>query len=1272
MNKTAIKNFAIWARRELISRVSQKAAQYGITENDSISATADAVHGKVLSETEKKQRMSLIARIHRAGYSQTMEEIAYTWFNRFCALRFMEVNSYLPSLVRVFSDEKGEFKPQILESAIDLELDGLDREKVFAFKEANQTEELYQYLLITQCNALSSILPGMFHRIADETELLCPDNLLRDGSVIAHMVRDIPESDWLDAVQIIGWLYQYYNSEPKDQVFANLKKNIKISKENIPAATQLFTPDWIVRYMVENSLGRIFIQAKIGKWTGNEAERQAREQTIADSLGWKYYLPEAEQTKEVRAKINEQISECSPEKLKVIDPCMGSGHILVYLFDVLMQIYREFGYDNRDAVASILTNNLYGLDIDERAAQLAYFAVMMKARQYDRGFFRRKLQPKAYAVCESNDITTRYLDYFCKDDVKLSKEMHRLIKEFLNAREYGSVLNISPYDFSAANKRLEELKTESDLNAFGALMELQPLLQCAEAMVQKYDAVITNPPYMGGGGMSAKLSDLVKSDYPDSKADLFAVFMERCLVFAKKTGIVGMITMQSWMFLSSFEKLRIKFLDKDTILTMAHLGPRGFDAISGEVVQTTVFTISNTRISNYKGSYVRLVDGNNEAEKAQMFKNKPNLLFHVSAEDFKKIPGKPIAYWMSSAFINAFNFDSLDSLAHICNGFTTGDNDQFLRHWFEVPFESIDCSNPSIETTLNNNSKWFPYNKGGEYRKWYGNNEYMINWKNNGQDIKAYGHLVPRSLKYQFCESVSWSKVTSSSPAFRYKPVGTMFDVAGLSIFPNNKQDLPFFLALGNSTFTKVLLKILSPTLNYETGHISSIPVIRHSNKEGIIKHNATKCISISKLDWDSHETSWDFQCNPLVKEAALQKIEVHDISIAEAYQKLRLKWKEQTEELRRLEIENNRIFIELYGLQGELSPDVPWNEITLTCNPWYRYGRKIEDVSLIGNSFYMNPSTAAIHPTSKQEEECPTGNFPFAEETEKRLLEDTVKEFISYAVGCMMGRYSPEKPGLILANQGDGFAKYDTIMSGTKDNPFATNQSKKESFGPFSRQHVENLFKKVDKAFPEDTPYTKITVDDISYHAICDQDGIIPILDEDWFFDDIVIQFKNFLKFTFGHHNFADNLRFIESVLGKDIRKYFIKDFYADHLKMYQKRPIYWLFDSGKKGGFRALIYMHRYQPDMLARLRTDYIHEQQERYRTALADLEVRIDKASGSEKIKLEKQMQIFREQAEETRLYEERIHHLADQMIPIDLDDGVKHNYAIFRDVLAKCN
>lgn len=1225
MNKTAIKNFAVWARRELISRVSQKALQYGISETECVSATADSVNGHVLSATEKKQRSVLIARIHRSGYTQTMEEIAYTWFNRFCALRFMEVNGYLPSLVRVFTDENGEFRPQILADAIHLELEGLDRDKVLALKEANKSEELYKYLLITQCNALNAILPGMFQKIEDETELLFPDNLLREESVVAHLIHDIPEEDWQDAVQIIGWLYQYYNSEPKDQVFANLKKNIKITKENIPAATQLFTPDWIVRYMVENSLGRIYINTILGKWTGSEADRQQHEKTIADRHGWKYYLPEAEQTPEVRAALKQIETDSNPEKLKVIDPCMGSGHILVYMFDVLMQIYRACGYDDRTAVTGIVSNNLFGLDIDDRAAQLAYFAVMMKARQYDRGFFRRGLQPKVYSVCQSNDVTPTYVDYFCKGNNRLAQETHRMITELHDAKEYGSILNITPADFSAMYARLNELEGESELEAVGAAVELRPLIQCAEALAQRYDAVVTNPPYMGSGGMSEKLSDFVKAHYPDTKSDLSTVFMEKTLSMCKPYGYMAMINIPVWMFLSSYESLRISIIENNTFVNMAHCG-RG---IFGSDFGTTSFIIAKAHIDSYKGSYRRLFNKNVEVDSVEtkerwFLEGKGAHLF--VQEKFELIPGSPIAYWVSDKFITIFNNQKLGEIAAPRQGVATADNNRFLRLWYECEITNCEFACDSHAHAFNSGKKWFPYNKGGEFRKWYGNNDFLVNWALDGRELRDFEKSVIRNPNYFFKECITWSKISSGSIAFRYKPQGHIFDVAGTSIFVDSDV-LNYLHGFCNSKITLAIANVISPTLNYEVGHIASLPIIFDASQKQRIDELVLSNIEFSQRDWDSFETSWDFQSSPLIE--ANQHSQTPG-TISGAYFQLRTWWQNQSEEMRRLEVENNRIFIEVYGLQEELSPEVPWNEITLTCNPWYRYGKSpstsedglwtvdSEDCH-IGETWVVGQQGTAH--VSLSNGRIPASKMPFNRELETRLLQDTIKELLSYAVGCMFGRYSLDVDGLAYAGGDWDASKYTT--------------------------------------FP------------------ADPDNIIPICDDEYFEDDLTGRFVKFIEKVYGAETLEENLNFIANALGggrgsarEIIRRYFRNDFFADHCKVYQKRPIYWLFDSGKRGGFRALIYMHRYQPSTLATLRTDYVHEQQERYRTAIADLAPRVDNASGSEKVKLSKQLAALREQAEETRLYEEKIHHLADQMISIDLDDGVKHNYAIFQDVLAK--
>lgn len=660
MDKNAIKKYAVWARRELISRVSQRAALYEITDKDYGDASADSVLGRVMSAEEKHQRQALIAQIREKGYEQVMEEIAYTWFNRFIALRFMEVNGYLPSRVRVFTDDENNFKPQILTEAINMELDGLDMEKVYALKNANDDDALFKYMLIVQCNALSSILPGMFQRISDYTELLLPDNLLREGSVIEQMISMIPEEDWRDAVQIIGWLYQYYNSEKKDDVFAALKKNVKITKENIPAATQLFTPDWIVRYMVENSLGRLWLEGHPDVKeqllpTEEEQSAYAAGNRDPEDTKWHYYLEEAEQEPDVQeqlAEIRKEYAALTPDQLKVIDPCSGSGHILVYMFDVLMQIYESYGYTTREAVASIVENNLYGLDIDDRAAQLAYFAVMMKARQYDRRFFSRGIQPHVYAIAESNHVDSFALEYFCNGDAKLKKAMDTIISELHDAKEYGSILTVTQQDWSALYARFAEIEEDIYISREAALSGLLPLVQTAQALAQKYDTVVTNPPYMAVSNADAKVNDYVKKNFPDSKADLFAVFIERCGQMAKKNGYQAMITQHSWMFLSSFEKLRTKLLVVD-IVNMAHLGARAFEEIGGEVVQTTAFVIRKSHIADYKGEYCRLIEPTSQQGKENMFLDGENR-YNTDQSNFSKIPGSPVAYWVSAGLLSAF------------------------------------------------------------------------------------------------------------------------------------------------------------------------------------------------------------------------------------------------------------------------------------------------------------------------------------------------------------------------------------------------------------------------------------------------------------------------------------------------------------------------------------------------------------------------------------------------------------------------------------------
>ena len=1183
MNKNAIKKFATEARLELISRVSQRALKYGISDKEVGNPNDDSVGGHLLSSTEKKQRAALIAQIKEKGYEQVMEEVAYTWFNRFSALRFMEVNGYLPSHVRVFTDEENNFKPQIISEAIHLELDGLDMEKVYAYKEANDNDELYKYLLITQCNALNSVLPGMFQKIADYTELLFPDNLLREGSVIQQMIELIPEDDWKDAVQIIGWLYQYYNSEKKDDVFAALKKNVKITKENIPAATQLFTPDWIVRYMVENSLGRLWLE---GHPDVKEQLLPTEEEQSAYVAGnrdpedtkWYYYLEEAEQEPEVQAQLAEirkEYAALTPDQLKVIDPCSGSGHILAYMFDVLMKIYESYGYTTREAVASIVENNLYGLDIDDRAAQLAYFAVMMKARQYDRRFFSRGIQPHVYAIAESNHVDSFALDYFCNGDAKLKKAMDTIISELHDAKEYGSILTVTPQDWSALYDRFAEITEDINMSRETALREILPLVQVAEALVQKYDTVVTNPPYMGASNMNPKLNEFIKNNYADYKSDFFSAFVIHASQMTKQSGYCGFFTPYVWMFIQSYEKMRNYLYNQATIETLIQFE---YSAFEEATVPVCTFAFQNRHVQK-KGCYLRLVDfrGGMEVQRQKTLEAIENhncgFYYEQSTDNFSKIPGSPVAYWVSEKTIASFEKGILADVADTKQGFATGDNNRFLKFWQEVDWNTVGLNYSSRELAKESFKKWFPTNKGGSYRKWYGNNIYLANWKNDGSEMRAFSGSVIRNPQYYFRQGITWSSLSSGGLSMRFSPTGFIFESKGSMCYLKDECNLFYVLALMNTKVVDSMLSILAPTLDYHEGPMSKVPVVIDSNRKKLIDEKAKVCVNICKNDWDSYETSWDFVTHPFItyrSGADFADIPMNkwQYRIADAYHTWESNATAQFDLLKKNEEELNRIFIDIYGLQDELTPEVEDKDVTV---------RKAD-------------------------------------------LGRDIRSFISYAVGCMFGRYSLDVDGLVYAG-------------GEWDN------SKYASFA-------------------------------------ADKDNIIPISDDEYFEDDIVGRFVKFVEVVYGKDTLDENLKFIADALGgkgqpKDvIRNYFLNDFYSDHCKIYQKRPIYWLFDSGKKNGFKCLIYMHRYQPDTIARIRTDYVHEQQARYRTAIADLETRIANASTGERVKLNKQLKTLNDQAVEIHEYEEKIHHLADQMISIDLDDGVKVNYAKFQDVLAK--
>lgn len=1167
MDKNAIKKYAVWARNELIARVTQKAEQYEITEKKITPADADSIGGRVLTDVEKKQRQALIAKINQDGFGQVMEEVAYTWFNRFTALRFMEVNNYLPSHTRVFTNEQGDFKPQILADAIQLDLDGLNMDVVYELKNANKSEELYKYLLITQCNALSNILPGMFQKIEDYTELLLPDYLLREGSVIEQMISMIPESDFnVDTedgqIEIIGWLYQYYISERHEEVVDPLHGKV-VKKEEVPAATQLFTTDWVVRYLIDNSVGRYWV------------ERNPNSK-VADELN--FYVDNKD------GRMNAVDEKVIPQDVTTFDPCVGSGHFLIYAFDVLMKIYEEYGYTARDAAAEIVKNNLYGLDIDGRAAQLAYFSVMMKARQYDRRFFSRGIQPNVYEITESNNVDSLSVDYFCNGDSELKKDIKVILDTFIDAKEYGSILQIPSVNFDRIDTRFEQLSGEISMYNAYLLGDFYTLIKTAKVMSGKYAVVATNPPYFNK--YDAKLKTYITENYKKYAGDLFSVFMNRNFGFCKENGYSGFMTPFVWMFIKKYEDTRHDLISSRRMVTLIQFE---YSAYEEATVPICSFVLANDK-RDIPGMYFKLsafkggMDKQRiKIEEALKDLSKCNYFYTIDQKEFSNIPSEPFAFWANDTIIAAFSSSgSLGDYALARNGMKTGDNDTFLRIWWEVAKNKLktDCRN--YHDAEDSKAKWFPYNKGGEYRKWYGNNDFIVNWENLGDRIFNHAkedgrHVQDYPLELKFVPTLSWSLITSAKPAFRYKE-GNLSDIAGMSLF-TERNNIIRYLGLLNSCVSLDILQMLAPTINFQAGDIARIPVIEKMNDNDRIPELVEDNIQISKADWDAFETSWDFKSHPLAPMSLERQEQLSAGMNAEARKKSvtllseRYKhWEQECEyrfsELQKNEEELNRIFIDIYGLQDELSSDVEDRDVTV---------RKAD-------------------------------------------LQRDIRSLISYAVGCMFGRYSLDESGLAYAGGSWETSKYIT-------------------FKP-------------------------------------DKDAIIPICDDEYFDDDIVGRFVEFIETVYGKETLEENLRFIADALGgkgtsRDvIRNYFINDFYADHIKTYQKRPIYWLFDSGKKNGFKCLVYMHRYQSDTIARIRTDYVHEQQSRYRTAIADLEQRINGSSTSERVKLNKQLSTLQAQSDEIRKYEEKIHHLADQMISIDLDDGVKHNYELFKDVLAK--
>lgn len=1257
MNKAAIKRFAIEARNKLRNSVTDKAGMLGITPEECSGPVTTGPDFKVyqtaagtevtLNKSQCELRKKLVDKIAECGFDAVVEEVAYTWFNRICAIRFMEVNDYLPSRVRVLSSEKdGKNEPDLVTMApdVDLPFTEEEREKIYDLKMKGTTaasDELFQKLFIKQCNALHEILPELFEETQDYTELLLDISYANKDDVIYMLVNQedgIPEADFnvtsvneqgevTGQVEIIGWLYQYYNTELKDDTFAKLKKNIKITKERIPAATQLFTPDWIVRYMVENSVGRIWIDHL------RALDPSVNEKETAEKFGWKYYLPEAKQEESVDVKLAEirsNYKDLKPTDILCIDPCMGSGHILIAMFDVLMDIYTSTGYSEREAAFEIVEHNIHGLDIDQRAYQLAYFAVMMKGRGYNRRFFRGrddvKPMPKVYAIAESNDISRSHLSLFgqsmdAKQRETAKEQMEYLLDTFKDGREYGSILNVEECDWKLLQDYVEDLDADGQITfeSYGSeetQKSLRLLIKVAKNLGQKYDAVITNPPYMGASGMGAKLSKYVKDNYADSKSDLFAVFIEKCGQMAKKNGYQAMITQHAWMFLSSFEKLRGK-LSRLDIVNMAHLGARAFEEIGGEVVQTTSFVMRKSRENGYKGVYCRLIEPTTQKGKEDMFLAGDNQ-YEAVQDNFEKIPGSPVAYWVSEKV--TINYEIMGELSDFVTasvGIQTGDNNSFVHFWWEIKDIDIKYDTHDIQECFQS-KKWFPYNKGGEARKWYGNDECVVDWRNDGENVKKNSEITgchyqqyADGLKFQ--PLVTWSRITSGMPAFRMKNNGYLSDMAGFSLYSKRDSSLKYIVAFCNSKVARYYLSFLAPTLNIMVGSVCSLPFeeMFFDDCQVAINTCVDKLMNVSQNDWDSYEISWNFQCHPLIPSIrGVWDIDEIKNGTDNLLQRLYIEacfdtWQELCDnrfaQLKANEEELNRIFIDIYGLQDELTQEVEDKDVTV---------RKAD-------------------------------------------LGSDIRSFISYAVGCMFGRYSLDKDGLMVAGQ-----------------PFESVYF--EATAPRAGTGVAGA---LGDYVPTGEFYIKTEdgTKQCTYNP--DRDNIIPITDEEYFSDDIVGRFVEFVETVYGKDTLEENLDFIAQALGNKgnssrevIRNYFIKDFYKDHLKVYQKRPIYWLFDSGKQNGFKALIYMHRYDADTVGRVRTDYLHRAQNYVETAMKSAEYTIENTTvASEKSKAMKAVSKYTKQLAEMQTYDQAIAHVANQRIEIDLDDGVKVNYAKFQGV-----
>ena len=1194
INKSAIRNFAIEARNILIKSAVTEAGFYGITKDEikdpiqkgrdfEVYETLTGAENRIF-DSDVKRRAALVEAIRQKGFDEVMEETAYTWFNRLIAIRFMEVNNYLPFRMRVLSSDSGSLTPDIVSRSLEVELNLTDREleAIQKAKDENSYDEAFRLLFIKTCNELNDILPGLFETTDDYMELLLKLPYTSDG-VVRMLVDTIPERNFNvnegGQVEIIGWLYQYYNTEPKAKAFA---KKGKITKEEIPAVTQLFTPDWIVRYMVENSLGRLWVEHLLANGDSRS------EQEIANDFGWKYYLPEAEQEPEVQVQlvqIRAERKSLTPEDILCIDPCQGSGHILVYLFDVLMQIYREDGYSERDAARCILEHNLYGLDIDDRAYQLSYFAVLMKARQYDRMILKKHIHPHVYSIQESNTINRNQLKYFGADVSVIERniamnQLTGLLDTFKDAKEYGSILNVDRCDWDILRRFAENDRIEGqmDFEVYGldqTKKQIVTLIEIGEAMAQKYQVVVTNPPYMSPAAGSTKLHEFVQTRFPNSKSDLFAVFIEKCNQMLDVYGMQGMITLHSWMFLSSYEKTRDLVLS-NMLINMAHLGTRAFDEIGGEVVQTTSFIIQKCS-TDYTGVYCRLIEPKSENGKRELFESREKN-YYTKQKIFKEFPRKRFAYWVSEKLRDKFLHAPLSKYADTRRGLQTGDSAKFIRKWYEPDGNSVDLDQTADTKTY----KWFLFNSGGSFRRWYGNIIDIVNWKDNGFDIKATGRAIIPSEDRYFDELVSWNKISSGRLSVRYQPKGIIPGDASpfLHTVSQNTKLIYYAMAVLNSKVAAELVQVLSPALNFEVGNIAELPMVIDEALLNSIVPLVEENVSLSIEDWDEAEYSWRFKKHPLIAGSGTR--------IEDRYLKWKSICKDRFYQIKKNEEEINETLIKAYDLTDEIDASI--SDAVITTKLIY------DDRESIPNNLKDNQ-----YVLTKQ---------------------DVIKSLISYAIGCMFGRYSLEYQGLAFAG------------------------------GNWN----ETIKQRYNKYMP-------------------DEDAIIPITDEEYFKDDIVARFVDFIRVTFGGDSLELNLQFIAGALGSKgdtpravIRNYFLNEFYKDHCKYYQKRPIYWLFDSGKQSGFKALIYIHRYTPDTVGLIRSVYLHNAQAAIQNSLQNSEYIISTTtSATERARETRKKDKYVKQLNELRPYYQALSHIALQRIPMDLDDGVKKNYQLFQGV-----